>query len=324
MRHRIVFGAIALVAATAADVQGQCSGPTVTRQACESARDLVTFMTPQLATSIAGGSSTLGQSGVLGGLGHFGLSVRATVVTNGAIPDVSDLAFRTDATKANYATTKQMIPGVGVDGALGITKGINVGATRVGGIDVLVSALYIPEADLGDFSLKAPDGSLKLGYGVRVGLLEESVAAPGVYVSYLQRDLPTVSLSGTSGVATGVGTASGTFALNDFSVKTSALRLVAGKGFGILGLQAGIGQDTYKASATVSATVLGQSTTGASGFTMTRNNMFAGAMLNFVLFKIVAEAGQVTGGSLPALFNNFDKAADESRMYLSGGIRISF
>ncbi len=324
MTKRVLLTAALLGAATAGELQAQCAGATTTRQACEAARDLVTFMTPQLATSIAGGSSTLGQSGVLGGLGHFGLSVRATVVTNGAVPDVADLAFRTDGTKATYTTTKQMVPGVGVDGAIGITKGINLGATRVGGIDVLVSALYVPEADIGDFSLTAPDGSLKLGYGVRVGLLEESIAAPGVYVSYLQRDLPTVSISGTSGVSTGAGTASGTFGLNDFSVKTSAIRLVAAKGFGILGLQAGIGQDTYKASATVSATVSGQSTTGASGFTMTRNNMFAGAMLNFVLFKLVAEAGQVTGGSLPALFNTFDKAADASRMYLSGGIRISF
>ncbi len=324
MRHRIVFGAAAIVMAAADDLHGQCAGAVATQQACKASVDLVNYMTPQLATSIAAGSSTLGQSGVLGGLGRFALSVRATAVINGAIPDVADRPFRIDGAPASYTTTKQIIPGVGVDGSIGITKGLNVGATRVGGIDVLVSALYMPEADLGDFSLRAPDGSLKLGYGVRVGLLEESVVSPGLYVSYLQRDLPTITLSGSSGTSTGAGTASGTFSLNEFSVKTNAIRLVAAKGLGFLSFQAGVGQDTYKASAGVSATVNGQSTTGMADMKMTRNNVFAGAMISFVVFKIVAEAGQVMGGSLAAPFNTFDKKADESRTYLSGGIRIAF
>ncbi|MDQ8165210.1 MAG: hypothetical protein P3A28_05565, partial [Gemmatimonadota bacterium] len=95
MIKRILLTAAFFWAATAAQLQAQCAGATVTRQACETARDLVTFITPQLATSIAAGSSTLGQSGVLGGLGHFGLSVRATVVTNGAVPEITDLGFRT-------------------------------------------------------------------------------------------------------------------------------------------------------------------------------------------------------------------------------------
>jgi hypothetical protein len=324
MKMRIIVSAAVLGMATAGQLHAQCSGATVTQQACKASVDLVNYMTPQLATSIAAGSSTLGQSGVLGGLGRFAVSVRATAVVNGAIPDVADRPFRVDGAPESYTTTKQIIPGVGVDGSVGITKGMNLGATRVGGIDVLVSALYMPEADIGDFSLKAPDGSLKLGYGVRVGLLEESIASPGLYVSYLQRDLPTITLSGTSGVSTGAGTASGTFSLNDFSVKTSAIRLVAAKGLGFLSVQAGVGQDTYKATANIAATVNGQGTTGVADMKMTRNNVFGGLMLNLVLLKVVAEAGQVMGGSLATPFNNFDKKADESRTYISGGIRIAF
>ena len=64
---------------------------------------------------------------------------------------------------------------------------------------------------------------------IRIGVLDESIVTPGVYISYLQRDLPTVSLTGSSGSGSGVTSASGNFALNDFSVKTSAWRLVAAK-----------------------------------------------------------------------------------------------
>ena len=51
---------------------------------------------------------------------------------------------------------------------------MNLGATHVGAVDLLVRALYVPdvEGENGDFSIKATDGNLKLGYGVRVGVLD--------------------------------------------------------------------------------------------------------------------------------------------------------
>lgn len=324
MKGRFVVATIVGLA-SASPLAAQCSSaPLVTRQACNASVDLINYMTPQLATAIAGGSSTLGQSGALGGLGRFALSIRGTGVMNGAFPDVGDVAFRTDGQPQSYTTTEQIVPGVGVDAALGIWKGYNLGATHIGAVDALVSALYIPdiEGEDGDFSVKAPDGNLKLGYGIRVGILDESVVTPGLYLSYLQRDLPTVTLSGESGTS-GAG-AQGTFALENFSVKTSAVRLVAAKTFLIFGLQAGVGQDTYKSSASIRADVSGQQATGTASMSMTRTNVFVGAMINFFAFKLVAEAGQVSGGSLPTPFNTFDKPAGDSRTYLSGGIRIAF
>lgn len=313
-----------LLAASAATAGAQCaSAPVVARQSCYASVDLINYMTPQLATGIAGGSSTLAQSGALGGLGRFALTLRGTGVLDGAFPNIGDVPFKTDGSKQAYTTKDQIVPGVGVDASIGLWKGLNLGATHVGGVDAIVSALYVPDVtgDGNDFSIKAKDGNLKLGYGVRVGLLDESVITPGVYASYLQRDLPTVTLSGKSG---GSGVGSGTFALNDFSVKTTAVRLVAQKSLLILGLTAGVGQDTYKSSANIATTVSGQSASGAADMSMTRTNMFVGASFNLFIFKVAVEYGQVSGGSVAAPFNTFDKAPDASHKYLSGGIRLAF
>ena len=325
MKGRLVVFAV-LAIGGASTVEAQCSAaPTQAKQGCYAAVDLVNFMSPQLATTIAGGSSTLGQSGALGGLGRFAVSVRGTAIMSGTFPEIDASAFRTDGQSAAYRTKSQIVPGGGVDAAIGIWKGVNLGATNVGGIDLLVSGLYMPnfEGEGGDFSIRAKDGNTKFGYGVRVGVLDESVITPGIYISYLQRDLPTVSLTGT--------TSNGTFALNDFSIKTSALRVVASKNLLIFGLQAGIGQDSYKSSANISATVtsiLGsQSAAAAANMSMTRTNMFVGAMINVFVAKLVVEAGTVTGGSLPDSFNTFDGVKDlakASRTYFSGGLRIAF
>ncbi|MBM4194559.1 MAG: hypothetical protein FJ202_09310 [Gemmatimonadetes bacterium] len=327
MTRRILVG-ILLVSAAATEGAAQCaSAPLAARQACYASVDLVNYMTPQLSTAIAGGNSTLGQGGALGGLGHVAVSVRATAVLNGAFPNIGDKGFNTNGTPQSYTTESQIVPGVGVDGSIGIFKGINLGVTHVGAVDALVSALYVPdiEGEGSDFSVRATDGNLKLGFGARIGIIEENLAAPGISISYLKRDLPTVNLTGSATAQAGsVGTASGSFGLNSFSVKTTAIRLTAAKSLLLFGVQAGIGRDTYESTANISATVSGASATGAASMNMTRNNMFVGASLNLFLLKIVGEYGQVSGGSLATPFNTFDKKASDSRSYGSLGVRISF
>lgn len=333
MKARLAFVA-ALVTGAAGTAEAQCSAG-VASQACKASVDVVNFMTPQMATAIAAGSSTLGQSGVLGGLGRIAVSIRGTAVMNGSIPNIT--GFNTNGAAQNYTTDATPVPAAGVDASFGITKGWSLGVSRIGGIDLLVSALYLPDVDQGDISIKAKDGNTKFGYGVRVGIIDESPLTPGVHVSYIKRDLPTVSLSGSSTVAAGGSQATGSFALNDFSVKTTAWRVVAAKNLLIFGLQAGLGQDKYQSSSNIVATipsqtvsgvtVPGQTATGIASMNMTRTNMFVGAMVNFFVFKLVVEAGQVSGGSVEPSFNSFngskDSAAD-SRTYLSGGLRIAF
>ncbi|MCX5755437.1 MAG: hypothetical protein NTX19_04855 [Gemmatimonadetes bacterium] len=327
MKSRLVLIG-ALVAASSSVAEAQCSSG-VAQQGCQTALDLVTYMTPQLATAIAAGSPTLAQSGALGGLGRFALTIRGTGVLNGAFPKIGDKPFLTNTSAQTYTSKDAVVPGAGVDFSVGLWKGVNLGATHVGGIDAIVSALYLPDVtgDGNDFSIKAKDGNLKLGYGIRVGVLDESVVTPGLYLSYLQRDLPTVSLTGASSSASGAGTAEGKFSLNDYSVKTTAIRLVAQKSLLIFGLTAGVGQDTYKSSASVSASVTSPTagtSTGAASLNMTRTNVFAGISFNLFVFKLAVEAGQVSGGSIANTVNNFGKPAGDSRTYASGGIRFAF
>src|SRR5262245_51669081 len=86
----VATGAVALMV-SARSASAQCSSaPLAVRQACTASVDLVNYMSPQLATAIAGGSSTLGQSGALGGLGWFALTLRGTGVINGAFPNIGD------------------------------------------------------------------------------------------------------------------------------------------------------------------------------------------------------------------------------------------
>lgn len=326
MKRQVLFVSAAVLA-SAAPLGAQCSNAAIqVRQACTASVDMVNYMTPQLATAIAAGSSTLGQSGVLGGLGRFALSLRGTGVLNGAFPNIGDQGFRTDGGTQNYTTEKQIVPGAGVDFSVGLTKGWPIGPTNLGGIDVIVSALYLPdyEGEGGDFSIKANDGNLKLGYGLRVGILDETVVTPGLYASYLQRDLPTMSLSGATTASTGLFTANGSYALNNFSVKTSAIRLVASKNFVVFGLQAGIGQDSYKSTADISATVSGQSANASANMSMTRMNYFGAFSLNLFVLKVVGEYGVASGGTLPAPTNGFDKPNDASRTYASLGLRLAF
>src|SRR5674476_357993 len=76
MKYRVIVAGI-LAVAIAAPMQAQtCS--TQTADACQKAVDLLNFMTPQLSTALVGGNPTLGQGGVLGGLGHFSIDIRAS------------------------------------------------------------------------------------------------------------------------------------------------------------------------------------------------------------------------------------------------------
>jgi hypothetical protein len=140
-------------------------------------------------------------------------------------------------------------------------------------------------------------------------------------VTWIQRDLPETRIQGTSG--------NNSLIVDKFTVKTSAWRLVASKSFIVFGVAAGVGQDSYKQSADISATVSQGGFTGTSSVPGTtqdlkRTNMFADVSLNLPLFKIVAEVGQATGGTVNT-FNSFSGGRpDRSQVYGSAGLRLSW
>ena len=338
LRVFISLAAIAL-AATSAQAQidtqrcppGTASGlgvPDQTRasqDACQKAIDLFKYMAPQLGTSIAGGNPTLGQGGTLGGLGHFSAGLRVNVL-QGSLPQVQNVTPSVNgATSTEFETKSQLLPMPTADLAIGIFKGVPLPLTNVGGVDLLVSASYVPEFDNSGVTVKVPSGSLKLGYGARVGLLQESLLVPGIAVSYLVRDLPTLNIAGSSG--------SDSLYVNNLSLKTKAWRITASKSLVFFSLAAGVGQDKYDASTDIGAHIAARAVppvpaTNATPVSisqnLTRTNVFADLSMNLLLFKLNAEIGQVSGGTINT-YNTFSgKQAADSRIYGSVGARFGF
>jgi hypothetical protein len=308
---------------------GGVSGQNAARDICLRSKDAFQLIAPQLGTAITGGNPVLGQGGTLGGIGHFTVEARVISVLNGDVPNVGDWSAPSTTAPASQqlATLPFPVPLPAVDGAIGVFKGLPLGLTNVGGIDLLLSAAYVPTIDKEQFKV-TPKSNIKFGYGARLGLLQESLVVPGVSVTWMKRDLPTTTMTG-SATLTG---SSLSFTMADATIKTTSWRLIASKSLIIFGLAAGVGQDTYDQTATFSgsATTL---LTGTSNFgpfaldnKMTRTNYFANASINLLLLKIVAEIGQVSGGDLtPTPFNTFSGgAADDSRAYGSIGLRFSF
>ncbi|MBW7935567.1 MAG: hypothetical protein H3C62_18555 [Gemmatimonadaceae bacterium] len=245
---------------------------------------------------------------------------------------MENVGFSTSgATRSTYASEDQFIPMATIDGAIGIYRGFPLGVTRVGGLDALLTATYIPSApEGGDVTVTMPGGSTKWGAGVRVGLLQESILVPGLAFSYVQRGLPTITVAGSSDVSTSAGSAPGSFELRELTMKSNSWRLSASKAFVVLGLQAGIGQDTYDNSVGLDVTVNAappvgtQHASAEASHSMKRTNMYIGASLNLFIGKLVAEFGKVSGGSLPAAMNSFGSDAASSRSYFSLGLRTGF
>jgi hypothetical protein len=283
-------------------------------------------MTPQLSTSLVGGNTTLGQGGTLGGFGHFSIDVRGGLL-NGSLPQLNSVPLHTDTVHSDPFTTKnQIIPSASLDAGIGLWRGMSLGITHVGGVDAIVTMTYLPSlkssgtSSSGDFAVKGSNE--KFGYGFRLGLLEESITTPGVSFTWAQRNLPTVSFSGTV-QASGLNP-SGELDLKDFAVKTSAWRLTAGKSFLIFGISAGYGQDQYNSTSTIHAKVNGPFAAEGSipgTFAMTRSNYFLGASVNLFVLKLEAEYGAVSGGKDPTV-NTFSPDAAKSRSYFTLGLRF--
>src|SRR5689334_17847748 len=204
---RGALAAISLVGApafvSAQTIDPRCPGLALqdraAQDACQKAADIFAFMTPQLGIGLVGGNATLGTGGALGGIGRFSIGVRGNAI-RGRVPQVANVnAAITGAVRSNYAIDDQPVGLPAVEGAFGLFGGVPLGVTHAFALDALVSATYVPEFTRSNVSISLPDGSLKLGFGGRLGVLTESVATPSVSITYLRRDLPTTSIAATSG-----------------------------------------------------------------------------------------------------------------------------
>jgi hypothetical protein len=328
MRKWSLLG-VGLALMTAVSAEAQTANSCVagaSQDACQMAVDVFQLLSPQLGLALAGGNAVLGSGSTLGGPGHFSIGVRGNIF-QGDLPQIGDFPLpsttgRVQYTGANALPAKRTVVGLPTaDAAIGLFGGVPLPLTNVGGIDLLLSATFVPS--IGDSTSDvriAPDRNLQVGYGVRIGLLKESLVVPGVSFTYLKRDLPTTTITGTSPNLDVL--------IQDAKVKTTAWRVVASKSLLTFGIAAGIGQDKYDDEATVQGTVKGTITQSSQVVLMSqslaRTNYFVDLSLNLPVFKLVGEVGQVSGGTI-GTFNEFETGrADKSRTYGSVGFRIAF
>jgi hypothetical protein len=291
------------------------------QDACQQAVDLFTYMVPQLGIGLNGGNTTLAQGGALGGFPHFAIGIRGNLL-KGSLPEPQTPSTSGAQQRSAYPTTDQILGLPAVDLAVGIFKGLPLALSNVGGIDLLLTATYVPEISTDNVSV-TPETNLQFGYGARVGLLQESLLMPGLGVSYMQRALPKTTIVGFTG--------NDSLEVRDLDFKTTAWRVTASKSLILFTIAAGFGQDTYDASTTIAATINEIAPVGRQSMTpvevkpgkITRTNYFADVSMNLLLAKIVGTVGMVQGGDV-STYNTFSTAADASRMYGSVGLRFGF
>jgi hypothetical protein len=331
MRFRSIsiVAVLALVTTTTAWAQGggaaansQCTG--ISANACQQAVDLFQYVAPLLGTSITGGNTTMGQGGSLGTrlglIPHVTVGVRLNAVLGG-VPEYPQPAAvlppsnTPSAPGAEIKTSKLPLGLPAVDAAIGVFKGIPLALSNVGGVDLLLSAAYVPTIDKEKVDI-TPESNIKIGYGVRIGLLQESLVVPGLGFSYMKRGLPVTDVVGTAGTAT--------LTVKDLDLNTTAWRITASKSLLLFGIAVGAGKDTYDASTKITASLPAGTTPEFSlSQKVTRTSYFADVSMNLPFIKLVVTGGQVSGGDIPTYYS-YDKAADASRLYASGGIRFTF
>lgn len=298
---------------------GSPDNTMVAQDACQKAIDLFRYMAPQLGAVLAGGNPTQGIAGTLGGPGHFSFGIRANGL-QGSLPEVDKVVPNTRGARVDtYTIDTQAIGFVTADVAVALFKGLST--SGFGAVDALASASYIPEYSGTSVEVKVPSGSFKFGFGAKVGILSETSTRPGIAVSYLDRELPTVDITGKSG--------DDRLFLDNVKIRSKSWRAVVGKSFLFVGLGAGYGQDRYDSNADITVTVAPrQATQGGTGGPinlgqkLTRNNLFGTVWLNAKVMRIVGEVGRVSGGEI-VTYNQFDGAQPaDARTYASIGLRF--
>ena len=300
---------------------GDPDNTKIAQDACQKAVDLFQYLAPQLGAVLAGASATQGLSGTLGGLGHFSVGIRGNLM-QASLPEVDRVVPATrGAEQSTYTLSNRFIGLPTGEVAVGLFKGLPLGLSHAGGVDLLLSAAYLPNYNNNSVDIAVASSSWKLGYGVKIGILQEGALVPGVSLSILTRGIPVVSIIGTSG--------QDRLALDSIRVNARSWRLVAGKSLLFIGGAVGVGGDTFTSDATLNVTIAPRpATPGGSGGPIfltqkiTRSNVFASAWIKVLVVRIVGELGRVSGGDI-ATYNAFSgtQAADP-RSY--GSVGLSF
>lgn len=287
-----------------APLDRQCaSGSLVFQDVCQKTTDLYRMLAPQLGAVVAGGNATLGRGTPLGP-GRWTLGLRVHVVA-GSIPDLSNIPVDTGrAKRSSFALQTLPLPLPMLDGAVGVLPGVRLGAAEVGGLDALVNLAWLPNVSHGSVSLRLPNGSLKVGVGARLGLVDGPGRLPALSATWIRRDLPLVH------AAANFGANSDRVDVENLRVTTSAWRIVASGDAGAVHLDAGAGRDRAESSMNLYVAIqpprctYGPASCSGRPFqgfsqTVSRSQLFADASLHLWRATLVLEVGRAGAVDVP-------------------------
>jgi hypothetical protein len=306
----------------------QCAAQAVPlRDACQKGTDIFTMLAPQVNGALTGGGPVLGSSRAVRGL-SIGIRVNAV---DGRVPDLANVQLSSTGVVQSAIPTKRVpVPAPTADIAIGLFPGLFVGVQRILSVDGLVNVAYIPNREIEGFSVKAVKGSLKLGYGARIGILQDRLLIPALAVSFFRRGLPTATFS-TSFDSPIVGaTGQDSISLSGLSIENDALRLGISKKLGFIEIGGGVGQDRYRTFTQLISRVsppIGAAVRDTVALTqeIKRNAAYGSFAINLFKLRIAAEGGSTFGGDSVSTYNSFtDGKLNEQRLFGSVGLRLSF
>lgn len=333
MNARLLTGAALIAVATvrpaaAQTPSTQCTAQAaILRDACQKGTDIFSMLAPQVNGAITGGGAVLGSARAVGGL-SIGLRVNAV---DGQVPDLGSVSLSPTGMVQSAIPTKRVpVPAPAVDVAIALFPGIFVGVQRILSLDALVNVAYIPSRDIQDFSVRTTDGSLKLGYGAKLGILSDRFLMPAVSVSYFKRSLPTTTFSTSFSSSIASVSTRDSLVLDHLAIETQAYRLALSKKLGFIEIGGGVGQDRYRTGTSLRAVVSPSIGSPASGSValaqvMKRNAAYGSLALNIFKLRIAAEAGTTFAVDSVQTYNSFtDGKVNENRLFGSVGLRLGF
>jgi len=293
----------------------ECAGVTTlegARATCNVAVDLARAYHPLVGLAISGGNPVLGSGAASGRLGSFSITLRTNLV-HLSVPDLSNAQSGGPIPEDD----ELVAPAPLIEGHAGLFRGLRGGLLAV---DLLAALQLVPNEDVIDEIRVDPDApsigpvSLGTGVGLRIGVLADDGALPGVSVSYMYRTIPRV---GFGDLAAGDDVAA------DVRITSSNLRLTAGKKFAVLAVAGGLGWSRYGGDATAryDAGLAGRPAI-VLDLKQSRMLYFVNAGADFGLVKLVGEIGRQWGKDqgLSTEFTGFDDTAGTT--FYSVGLRV--
>ncbi|HEY8257955.1 MAG TPA: hypothetical protein VIG08_09890 [Gemmatimonadales bacterium] len=277
---------------------------------CTAAVDATRAFHPLLGGLVSGGNPVFGTGGPLGSPGRFAITPRVNAMEI-VLPDLS----YDGSSNTVPAGDKVFAPAPLIEAAVGLYGGLPSGLLAV---DVLGSAQLLPTSVLDHFTVdndarRIGDVALGLGYGLRVGILKETGPLPGVAVSVMRRDIPTITYGSI---------ADGDEFQYSVDLHATNLRLTVGKQLGVIGLAGGIGWDKYTGNGLIRVPTALQPADFGFRLKTSRATAFLDAGLGLGVVTLNGEAGYQTGKDqdLTTDFEDFDTT--KGKFYAGLGLRV--